>query len=264
MFDRHEALQLFEYDRWANERIAEKLAGLATELPLADKLLAHVVGAEEVWFERVSGGEYKKLAVWPEGLALAEVRKRFAAIADAWRAHLEKADAHEFARKVEFKNSAGEPCADPLEAIVRHVVNHGAHHRGQIASLLRAAGHKPETLDFIVWRRLKQREGAREPAVWKHFVIESTYLAGLEQIDAKLVAHRAHLETGFRSGMLLASGPQVPRTGGMILARAKDKAQLEEFFARDPFALAGISKYRVVEFEPVKQAPQFAGWAQGV
>lgn len=264
MFDRQDALELFEYDRWANTRIAETLAGLAAPLPQAEKLLAHVVGAEEVWYGRVSGGECRKLAVWPEGLPLAEVRARFEAIADAWRAHLQKADAHELARKVEFKNSAGEPCADPLEAIVRHVVNHGAHHRGQIASLLRAAGHKPETLDFIVWRRLKQREGAREPAAWKHFVIESTYLADLAQIDAKLAAHRAHLETGFRSGMLLASGPQVPRTGGMILARAKDRAEIDAFFAKDPFALAGISRYRVVEFEPVKQAPLFSGWALGV
>jgi uncharacterized damage-inducible protein DinB len=227
MFDRNDALELFEYDRWANGKIAERLAGLAVPLPQAEKLLAHLVGAEEVWYERVSGGEYQKLAVWPEGLALAEVRKRFAAIADAWRAHLEQADAREFARKVEFKNSAGEPCADPLEAIVRHVVSHGAHHRGQIASLLRAAGHVPETLDYIVWRRMKQREEARAPAAWKHFVIESTYLADLSKIDEKLAAHRAHLETGFRAGLLLASGPQVPRTGGMILARAKDRAEIE-------------------------------------
>jgi len=122
----------------------------------------------------------------------------------------------------------------------------------------------PETLDFIVWRRKQQEQQPREPAEWKHFVIESTYLAGIEKIDEQLVAHRTHLEAGFRSGMLLASGPQVPRTGGMILARAKDKAEVEEFLGRDPFALAGISQYRVVEFQPVKQAALFSAWALGV
>jgi len=259
MFDRHDALQLFEYDRWANSRIGGSLAGLAP----AERIFAHVVGASELWYERVAGGEYKKLAVWPEGQALTEVRARFEAIADRWRAHLERADARELARRVEFTNSAGEPCADRLDDILRHVVNHGAHHRGQIASLLRAAGRTPETLDFIVWRR-KYPASAREPAAWKHFVIESTYLAGLERIDELLVAHRAHLETGFQSGMLLASGPQEPRTGGMILARAKDRTAVEEFLARDPFSLAGISSYRVVEFVPVKQSPSFAGWSLGV
>jgi uncharacterized damage-inducible protein DinB/uncharacterized protein YciI len=264
MLDPHDARELFEYDRWANGKLSATLAKLKPALPQAERLFAHIVGAEELWYQRVSGGEYKQLAVWPEGQSLAQVLLRMRAIGDAWRAHLERADAKELARRVEFKNSAGQPCADRLDDIVRHVVNHGSHHRGQIASQLRAAGQVPETLDYIVWKRGQEREGAREPVAWKHFVIESTYLAGLERIDEKLKEHRAHLETGFRSGMLLASGPQVPRTGGMILARAKDKAELESFFARDPFALAGISKYRIVEFEPVKQAPLFAGWALGV
>ena len=264
MLDRHDALQLFVYDRWANTRIAQALGNLRPPLAPAERLFAHIVGAEELWYARVSGRKYEHLAVWPEGLELGDVLPRFQAVADAWRAHLEKADAQEFARRVEFTNSAGQPCADTLESIVRHVVNHGSHHRGQIASQLRAAGHTPETLDFIVWKRRTESETQSKPVAWKHFVIESTYLAGLERIDEKLKEHRAHLETGFRSGMLLASGPMVPRTGGMILARAKDRAELEAFFARDPFALAGISKYRIVEFEPVKQAPLFTGWALGV
>jgi uncharacterized damage-inducible protein DinB/uncharacterized protein YciI len=257
MFDRHDALELLEYDRWANGRIAEALGACIPPLPQAERIFAHVVGAMELWYERVAGGEYKKLAVWPE------VRPRLEAVCERWRAHLARADAHELARRVEFTNSAGQACADRLDDIVRHVVNHGSHHRGQIASLLRAAGKVPETLDFIVWRR-KQGAPARAPVAWKHFVIESTYLAGLDRIDAQLVAHRAHLEQGFRSGMLLASGPQVPRSGGMILARARERSEVEEFLARDPFALAGISKYRVVEYEPVKQAELFSGWALGV
>ena len=259
MLDRDDALQLLEYDRWANTRIGEAIAGLAP----AEKLYAHIVGASELWFERVAGGDYKKLAVWPEGWPLAESRRRFEAVAQRWRAHLERADAHELARRVEFTNSAGEACADRLDDIVRHLVHHGSHHRGQLASQLRAAGRKPETLDFIVWRR-KQVAQAREPVAWKHFVIESTYVAEIEKIDDQLAAHRAHLEQGFQSGMLLASGPQLPRTGGMILARAKEKAEVEAFLARDPFALAGLSEYRVVEFQPVKQAALFSTWALGV
>jgi uncharacterized damage-inducible protein DinB/uncharacterized protein YciI len=261
MLDRHEALQLLEYDHWANTKIATALARLPAPHAQAERLFAHLVGASELWFERVTGGDYGKLAVWPEGVPLAELRRRCEAVAQRWRAHLEQADAHELARVVEFRNSAGQPCADPLEAIVRHVVNHGPHHRGQIASLLRAAGQPPENLDFIVWRRQKAQARAAAPAAWKHFVIESTYLAELGQIDELLGAHRAHLETGFRAGMLLASGPQVPRTGGMILARARERAEIDEFLERDPFARAGISRYRVVEFEPVKQAPLFSSWA---
>jgi uncharacterized protein YciI len=217
----------------------------------------------------VLAGDYLRFAVWPTA-PLAEMRRRRAEIAQRWREHLERADPAEFARTVHFTNSAGRACADPVEAIVRHVVSHGTHHRGQIASLLRAAGHVPETLDYIVWRRAQEAAASHADAgaaggapTLRHFVIESTYLAPLERIDTHLEAHRAHLQTGFDAGMLLASGPQSPRTGGVILARAADRAKIDDFLGRDPFVRHGLTRYRVLEFEPVKHAPAFASWAVG-
>ena len=55
--------------------------------------------------------------------------------------------------------------------------------------------------------------------------------------------------------------PQEPRTGGMILARARDRAELDRLFAEDPFQRAGYARYRVLEFHPVKQSDAFAAWA---
>ncbi len=55
MFDRDEALQLFDYDRWANTRTLQQLARLSAPLPAAERLMAHIVGALEVWTERTVG-----------------------------------------------------------------------------------------------------------------------------------------------------------------------------------------------------------------
>lgn len=260
MLDSHDALQLIDFDLWANARTASALAGCAPALAPAERLFGHLVGAHELWFERVRG-EKAELGVWPEGHTLAELLVSLHEIAGRWRAYLEQADANELVRVVRFQNLRGEPCADPVDAIVRHLAHHGTHHRAQIATLLREAGHKPENLDYISWWRHKRHRAELVPVAWKHFVIESSYLADLGQIDEKLAAHRAHLESGYQSGMLLASGPQVPRTGGMILARARERSEIEEFLAVDPFARAGLAKYRVIEFQPVKQAPSFSGWA---
>lgn len=291
MLDRDEALHLLEYDRWANTRLGKTLAARAQPLPDAERLFAHVVAASELWLVRVEGGEYAKLPVWPAEVRASVALERFTRLSARWSERMRAAAPSEFARRVEFRNSKGEPCSDPLEAIVRHLVHHGTHHRGQIARLLRAAGETPENLDYIVWRRARAKEAlassapaastpkhdaGREGAAsaltaaapstsnvapaWKHFVIESTYLVPLERLDTLLAAHRAHLSPAFERGLLLASGPQEPRTGGMILARARDRAEIDALLAADPFQRAGFSRYRVVEFVPVKTSEPFAAW----
>lgn len=97
----------------------------------------------------------------------------------------------------------------------------------------------------------------------KHFVVEVTYIVPIEEIDARLAAHRAFLQTGYDQGLLLMSGPQQPRTGGIIVARAESLAALQAFFANDPYQQAGVAAYRWLEFEPVKHQALVADWVAG-
>lgn len=260
MLDNTDALHLLAYDRWANTRVGAALR--AHPLPTATHLFAHIAAASELWLARVEGADTAHLPVWPAETDAHTALERGATLSARWMELLRAAPPSEFDRVVRFRNSKGEECSDALGAIVRHLVNHGTHHRAQIASLLRAAGTPPEPLDFIVWTRAGS-PGAPQRAkpAWKHFVIESTYLVPLEQLDTLLAAHRAHLGKAFERGLLLASGPQEPRTGGMILARAKDRAEIDALLADDPFQKAGYSRYRVTEFVPVKQSGAFEAWA---
>jgi len=93
-----------------------------------------------------------------------------------------------------------------------------------------------------------------------HFIIEITYLAPLAQIEPHLPAHRAFLQTGYDRNWLLLSGPQNPRTGGMIVARAPSRAELETFFRQDPYLSEGLAAYRFTEFNPVKRNALVEGW----
>ena len=94
----------------------------------------------------------------------------------------------------------------------------------------------------------------------KHFIVEITYLASSEIIAQLVSEHRAFLQTGYDQGLLLMSGPQNPRTGGMIVARSESLEALREFFDGDPYYITQSASYRFVEFEPVKFQPWLQNW----
>jgi uncharacterized protein YciI len=88
------------------------------------------------------------------------------------------------------------------------------------------------------------------------FVVTLSYTAPLERIDELLPAHREWLDRGYAAGLLLASGPLQPRTGGLLIARAADRAALDAALAEDPFGIAGVAEYEVREFTPTKTGPE--------
>ncbi|EPD67171.1 MULTISPECIES: YciI family protein [Streptomyces] len=88
------------------------------------------------------------------------------------------------------------------------------------------------------------------------FVLELTYTAPLDAVDALLPEHVAWLDEQYGKGVFLASGRKEPRDGGVILAVAENRARIEEIVAGDPFNVAGVCTYRVTEFRATKTAPE--------
>jgi uncharacterized protein YciI len=95
----------------------------------------------------------------------------------------------------------------------------------------------------------------------KHFIIEITYTVPFEQLADVVPEHRAFLQAGYDRGWALFSGPQVPKTGGIIVARAPSLEALKAFFAEDPFQKQGLGTYRFIEFDPVKRQAFMETWA---
>ena len=86
------------------------------------------------------------------------------------------------------------------------------------------------------------------------FIVLLTYKADLAELDAHLAAHRAWLQEAIDGGTLLVAGRKVPRTGGAFFVRG-DRAAVEAWIAQDPFNLANLSDYEVIEFEATMTAP---------
>jgi uncharacterized protein YciI len=80
------------------------------------------------------------------------------------------------------------------------------------------------------------------------FVITLHYLVPLEQIDAEMHRHVAFLDKYYKSGDILVSGRQVPRTGGVIIAGVKDRHAAERMMKQDPFVRKKLASIEIMEF----------------
>lgn len=79
------------------------------------------------------------------------------------------------------------------------------------------------------------------------FVLILTYREPLEKVIELLEDHRLYLDKHYAAGHFIASGPQVPRTGGVILCKAANRAEVEEIIKEDPFN--AVADYQIIEFE---------------
>lgn len=80
------------------------------------------------------------------------------------------------------------------------------------------------------------------------------YRRPLEEVLTVLEAHRAYLRDLKERGLLLASGPFEPRTGGALLLRVPDDAvqpTLDRIRDEDPYSRAGMAQYEVWPWNPV-------------
>jgi uncharacterized protein YciI len=93
------------------------------------------------------------------------------------------------------------------------------------------------------------------------FVVLLTYERSLAEIDRTMKEHVAFLEEGYRAGRFIASGRQVPRRGGVILAVAASRDELDAVMQRDPFVRDGLASFEIVEFRTSLHHPALSRFA---
>lgn len=86
------------------------------------------------------------------------------------------------------------------------------------------------------------------------FVVSLTYTSPIEGIERFLSEHVEYLDQHYASGHFQLSGRKVPRTGGLIIATAKNRDELEQILAKDPFHREGLASYEVTEIVPTKSS----------
>jgi uncharacterized damage-inducible protein DinB len=137
---------------WADQQTLSALVECPQAQAEAVPLLAHVLGAENVWLARLQNQEPAH-SPWPQ-LSLADCNALADTNASGYAAYLESLDESDFVTAVRYRNTKGDEFVSSKIDILTHVVIHGAYHRGQIAKVLGHHGVPAPNTDFITFTRI--------------------------------------------------------------------------------------------------------------
>ena len=163
----NETLDLFDYDRWANRRLWDAVAALPPgeadreigrewSVPTLKGMLAHILGAHIVWLARWRGSSPSALASAKDFPDLSSLRTRWDQAEADLSAFIAGLGDAELTRIVEYRNTEGQAFQHPLGPLMRHLVNHGTHHRSEVATMLTRLGVAPPPTDYVVYLRARQ------------------------------------------------------------------------------------------------------------
>lgn len=123
-------VERWNYDLWANSVWLDFLEG--REFPDPEMpVFSHILAAQEIWFQRVQG-------VSPTSLEPMEPTR---AVAESLRAKwVDLVQTRDRRDVISYRRITGEEFELTFEAIVRHVLNHGTYHRGELRGIQRMKG----------------------------------------------------------------------------------------------------------------------------
>jgi len=144
------AEKLFQYDHWANSLIIKSVHQHRDQVrPEALQVLSHMMGARQIWFNRIKGIPVSEDLM--QTAEIQELERSNDTLTLLWMDLIHKHDPA--STIVEYQNFAGQKFSSLFSDIITHVVNHGTYHRGQIARIIRESGVQPPSTDYIVFAR---------------------------------------------------------------------------------------------------------------
>lgn len=151
---------LHDYAKWADARVARALSELTHDdyvremgggWPSLRATWVHLAGATWAWSERFAGRDATSLPKEDVLPAFPDAEKLLFEAHAALDLLLPTFSPERLAAPFTWRNLQGIEKTATFWTVVRHVVNHGTYHRGQIASMLRRLGAKPLSTDMVFW-----------------------------------------------------------------------------------------------------------------
>lgn len=150
----------YDYSYWANQKFFGAMRPLSADQFTQNvagsygslrNTLVHMMSAEWGWIDRCGGPKRGPALKGEDYPTLDDVIDQWAIVEGYAREFLGTLKDEDLARIVEFSLPNTGARAMPVAELLEHGVNHGVHHRGQVALLLRALGVAPGNVDLLFY-----------------------------------------------------------------------------------------------------------------
>jgi uncharacterized damage-inducible protein DinB len=175
---KHDIQLLFEYDRWANDRMLQAVSALACEqftrqlggsFSSVRDVVAHIIGGGWIWLEYWKATTHNA-ALLEELRSKRETQFKADALPNAialWAKCKEvETEMAEFLNSITDRDLEkmlpARNTSISMAHLMQHVANHSTYHRGQVTLMLREIGAEPAATDFHVF--LAEGHGGVLPA----------------------------------------------------------------------------------------------------
>lgn len=151
---------LYDYNYWANKKILSVISRLTPEeftRPVAGgygsvrDTMVHLLSTEWGWLSRCGGHERGERLDADDYPTVESLITDWENVEQHTRDFLSHLDDKDLNRNVEYPGKEDKNRSMPLGELLHHSIIHGAHHRGQIALLLRELGYAPGSFDILFY-----------------------------------------------------------------------------------------------------------------
>lgn len=148
-------IRLFDYNLFACRQINQLLQSRPAEGP--EKLMAHLLSAEQIWLARCKVISTEGFNVWPKANSVS-FDSMISNNYTQWTAFLSDLPENSFENVIKYHNQAGEAFENKLSDIIAHVINHGTHTRAQIGQQLKMSENdKLPITDYTYYLRQSEK-----------------------------------------------------------------------------------------------------------
>lgn len=150
----------YDYNYWANHKILDVIARLtpgeftrtvAGGHGSVRNTMVHVLSTEWGWLSRCGGHTRESKLAANDYPAVEPLIADWNNVESYMRDFLSELEDEDLNNNVEYIGKAGKKRSMPLGELLHHSIIHGAHHRGQVAVLLRELGYAPGSFDILFY-----------------------------------------------------------------------------------------------------------------
>jgi uncharacterized protein YciI len=91
------------------------------------------------------------------------------------------------------------------------------------------------------------------------FIIDIHYTVPLEEVDKHMEGHVAYLKKYMANNTFIITGKKEPRTGGILIANAASREEVEKIITEDTFYQKRVAEMTITEFTHARHNPALDG-----